>query len=119
MARSALTPQTTAASGIVLAAAVAVDAVNGNEFSNGGRTLIEITNGAASSVTATFITNGTYNVGAVAYPISDLAVVVASSTTKACGPFDMTLFNSASSTVQIDWSSGTSITARVITLGTA
>ena len=119
MARSSLTVQTTAASGIVLAAAAAVDGSNGNEFANDGRTFIEVTKGAASSITATFVTNGTYNVGAVAYPISDLAVVLASSTTKAMGPFDKTLFDSASGTVEINWSSGTSVTARVISLGTA
>lgn len=119
MARTALTVQTTAASGIVLAAAVAVDAGNGNEFANDGRTQVHITNGAASSVTATFVTNGTYNVGSVAYPIADLAIIVASSTTVAAGPFDKTLFDSATARVEINWSSGTSITARVISLGVA
>jgi hypothetical protein len=84
------------------------------------RSIIEITNGGSGSpVTATFITNGTYLVGAVAYAIADLAVAIASGTTKVCGPFDTTLFNSATGTVQVDWSSGTSMTARVITLGTA
>lgn len=119
MARTAFVPVTTAAAGTVLSAATAVDAGNGNEFTNAGRAIIEITNGAAATITATFTTNGTYNVGAVSYAIADLAVTVASSTSKVCGPFDSTLFNSASGTVQVDWSSGTSITARVITLGTA
>lgn len=119
MARSALTPQTTAASGIVLASAAAVDQPNGNEFVNDGRTLIEITNGSASGITATFITNGTYNVGSVAYAIADNQVIVAATTSKAVGPFDKTLYNSATGTVQVDWSSGTTITARVIALGTA
>lgn len=119
MPRSSLTVQTTAASGVVLAAATAADGANGNEFVNDGRTLIEITNGSGSSITATFITNGTYNVSSVAYPIADLAVAVAASTTKACGPFDRTLFNSATSTVQVDWSLAASVTTRVISLGTA
>lgn len=120
MARSPFTGVTSAAAGSVVSAPAAVDAANGNEFTNNGRALIEITNGGTGSpITATIITNGTYSVGSVAYAIADLAVSIASGVTKVCGPFDTTLFNSATGTVQIDWSSGTSMTARVITLGTA
>lgn len=119
MARAPLTPVTTSASGSVLGAPAAVDAANGNEFENAGRSLIEIVNGSASSITATFVTNGTYSVGATSYAIADLTVAIAASATKACGPFDTTLFNSGTNTVQVDWSSGTSITARVIALGTS
>lgn len=119
MARSPLTPVTTSASGSILAAAGAVDASNGNEFENAGRAMIEITNGSATACTATFVTNGSYSVGAVAYAIADLTVVIATSQTKVCGPFDTTLFNSATNTVEINWSHGTTITARVITMGTA
>jgi len=110
---------TTAAAGVTLPAPAAVDAANGNEFVNTGRELIEITNAAASAITATFITNNTYNVGSTAYAIADKAVVVAAGTTVGSGQFDRTLFNSATNTVQVDWSSGTSITARVISLGTS
>jgi len=119
MARAPFTPVLSGASGTVLSAPGAVDAANGNEFANAGRTMIEITNSSASSITATFITNGTYSVGAATYAIADLAVAIAASATKVCGPFDTTLFNSATSTVQVDWTSGTSITARCITMGTA
>jgi uncharacterized protein (DUF697 family) len=120
MARTALTPVTTAAAGVVLAAAAAVDAVNGNSFVNTGRELIEITNGSGSPITVTFITTQTYNIGAVTYAIADLAVTIAAGVTKACGPFDKTLFNdSATGTVGVDFSSGTTVTARVISLGTA
>lgn len=119
MARAPFTPVLSSASGSVLSAPAAVDAGNGNEFANAGRTMIEIVNGSASAVSATFITNGTYSVGSTAYAIADLVVAIAASGTKMCGPFDTTLFNSATSTVQIDWSSGTSITARCITMGTS
>lgn len=120
MARSSFSPVTSAAAGTVLSAATSVDAVNGNEFANAGRATIEITNGGTGApITATIVTNGTYSVGAVAYAIADLTVSVASGTTKVCGPFDTTLFNSGTSTVQVDWSSGTSVTARVIVLGTS
>lgn len=120
MAYSPISGVTSAAAGTVLSAAGSVDGSNGNEFTNNGRALIEITNGGTGSpITATFITNGTYSVGAVSYDITDLAVAVASGTSKVCGPFDTTLFNSPTGTVQMTWSSATSVTARVITLGTA
>jgi hypothetical protein len=117
MARSTLTPTTVAATGVVLASAVAVDAGNGNEWTNTGRSLIEIFNNSASAITATFVTNGTYSVGTQAYAIADNTVTVAASATVGAGPFDTALYNSATSTVQVNWSSGTSITARVILLG--
>src|SRR6185436_9405795 len=119
MARSPFTPVTSSASGSVQSAPAAVDAANGNEFANAGRTSIEITNSSASSITATFVTNGTYSVGAATYAIADLAVAVAASATKVCGPFDTTLFNSATNTVEVNWTSGTSITARCTTMGTS
>jgi hypothetical protein len=119
MARTTLTVQTTAASGIVAAAATAVDQPNGNKFTNDGRTWIEIINGAGTTLTVTFITNGTYNVQAVAYPIADLAPTIAGTTTKVFGPFDKTLFNDSNGDVNVDFSSGTTVTARVFALGTA
>lgn len=116
---TALTPQTTAASGVVLAAAASLDGTSGNKFVNDGRTMILINNASASSITATFTTTGTYNVGAVAYPIADLTVTVLSSSEKACGPFDKTLFNDSNGDVIVTWSAVTTVTARVIALGTA
>lgn len=120
MARSPISGITTAAAGTVLATPSSVDAVNGNEFTNNGRAIMNVINGSASVVlTATFVTNGSYNVGAVAYPIADLTVTVATGSTKVCGPFDTTLFNSATGTVEVNWSTATSVTATVVTLGTA
>src|SRR5215831_17632442 len=119
MARTAFAVTTTAAAGTTLPAAVAVDQPNGNQFTNTGRELIEITNGAASNINVTFITNGVYSVGSVQYPIADLVVLVVNATTKVCGPFDKVLFNDGSGNVDVDYSSGTSITARVISLGSA
>lgn len=119
MARTALTVTTTAAAGVVLPAPVAVDAPNGNQFVNTGREQIEVTNGSGSPITATFTTNGVYTVGAVQYAIADLVVTIAAGATKACGPFDKTLFNDGTGLVLVDWSSGTTVTARVVSLGTA
>ncbi len=119
MARSPFTPVTTAASGVVLASGVPVDASNGNEWTNAGRSIIEISNNSASAVTATFVTNGTYNVGTTAYAIADSFVTIAPSATQVVGPFDSALYNSATTTVQVNWTSGTNIVARVIVLGTS
>ncbi|HYW89248.1 MAG TPA: hypothetical protein VFB50_15865 [Chloroflexota bacterium] len=119
MARTQLAVTTTAAGGTTLPAAVAVDQANGNSFTNTGREMIEITNGAASNINVTFTTNGVYSVGSVQYAIADLVVLVVNATTKVCGPFDKALFNDGAGNVDVDWSSGTSITARVISLGSA
>lgn len=120
MARTALTPTTSAAAGTTLPAAVAVDQPNGNQFLNPtGRAIIEVTNGSGSSITATFITNGVYSVGSIQYAIADLVVTIAAGVTRVCGPFDKTLFNDGTGNVQVDWSSGTTVTARVIEVGSA
>lgn len=118
MPRTAFTVTTAAAAGTVLPAAGAVDAASGNSFPNpNGRAFIEITNGAGAPITVTFTTNGVYYVGAVQYAVADLAVTVTNATSKICGPFDRPLFNDATNNVLVDWSSGTTITARVIELG--
>jgi len=120
MARTVLTVTTTAAAGTVLPTAVAVDAANGNSFPNTGREMIEVTNGAGAPVTLTITTYGTYAVGAVTYAIADPAISITNATSKVFGPFDKTLYNNTTTGhVDLDWSSGTSITARVIALGTA
>lgn len=113
-----LTVQTTAAAGIVLSTATAADAT-GNFFTNSGREFIEITNASVGTITVTFVTAGTYNVGATTYPISDLAVTVSPSTTKGCGPFDRALFSDANNRVNITYSGVTSLSVKVIGLGTA
>lgn len=120
MTRTTLTVTTSAAAGTVLPAAVAVDAPNGNQFTNTGRELVHVTNGAAANITVGFTTNDTiYTVGSVAYAIADLNVTVQNGTTKIMGPFDTTLFNDANNLVRVDFSSGTTITINVIKMGTA
>lgn len=119
MARTSLTVTTTAAQGAVLPAMAAVDQPNGNQFLNTGRELIEVTNGSGSTITVTFITNGVYTVGTVQYAIADSAQTIAAGATKAFGPFDKTLYNDGTGQVLVDYTSGTTVTARVISLGTA
>jgi hypothetical protein len=106
---------TTAATGTVLPVLGAPD-VTGNTFVNTGREWIEIANGSATPLTATIVTSGTYSVGTVSYAIADNVVVVANATSKICGPFDVGLYGSV---VTITWSSITTITARVCSLGAA
>jgi hypothetical protein len=114
MPRTALTVTTTAKTGVVQPAMVAVDAANGNSFVNTGREVIEINNGGGSPITVTFVTTLTYQ----GYAIADQTVSVTNGTVKLCGPFDTALFNDTTdSTIGIDYSSGTSVTARVTKLG--
>lgn len=117
MTRTAFTVTSIVAAGTVLPASGAVDAGNGNSFVNDGRTIIEVTNGAAAPINVTFTTNGVYNVGSVAYAVADPVIAVVNATSKVFGPFDKLLYNdTATGTVFVDWSSGTTITARVLSL---
>lgn len=124
MPRTAFTPNACTAHGTVLAASVAVDQPNGNSFPNpSGRALIEITNAAGSPITVTFTTSANYitmnGATQVTDAVADNAQTVTNATSKIFGPFDRNLYNDASGNVLVDYSSGTSITARVIEPGTA
>lgn len=119
MARTAFTVTSSLFSGTVLPAAAAVDAPNGNSVANAsGRVAIEVTNGAAAPITVTITTNGNYTTGGGSHAVADDAITVTNGTSKIIGPWDPGLYNDASSNVLIDWSSGTTITARCIALGT-
>lgn len=113
-----LTPTTSTTAGVVYAAATAAD-VTGNQFVNPtGRAVVEVINGAGAPITGTFVTQGVYSTGAATYPIADLAVTVTNGTTKIVGPFDKALFNDTNGFVQVTWSSITSVTVRVLEMGT-
>ncbi len=116
---TALTPINSTAPGTVLTASAAVDNTNGNKFANPtGRAIIEITNGSGSTLNATFTTQANYNVvgtnGSVSYAVADINVAVTNATSKVCGPFDKSLYNDANGNVIVNFSSGSSVTARVI-----
>src|SRR3954462_2288883 len=117
---TALTPINSTAPGTTLAAAAAVDGTNGNKFTNPtGRAIIEITNGAAGVINVTFTTTATYNVvgtngTSVTYNLADPLIAVTNATSKVFGPFDKSLYNDTNGNVIVNYSSGTSITARVI-----
>lgn len=116
---TALTPINATAPGTVLTASAAVDNTNGNKFANPtGRAIIEITNGSGGTLNVTFTTSATYNVvgtnGTVTYNVADPLIAVANATSKVFGPFDKSLYNDANGNVIVNFSSGTSVTARVI-----
>lgn len=119
MARTAFTVTTSTFGGTVLPAPAAVDAPNGNSIANpNGRCTLEVTNGAGSPVTVTVTTNQSYNTAGGAHAVADEAITVTNGTSKIIGPWDPGLYNDATGNVLIDWSSGTTITARAIALGT-
>lgn len=111
-----LTSTTSTAHGIVLPAAQAVSA--SDTFANAGRTLLEVNNGGGSPITATFITSGVFTVtSGVSYPVEDDAQTVTNGTSKVFGPFNTLAF--PTSPITVTFSGTTSVTARVIELGTA
>lgn len=116
---TALTPINSTAPGTVLTASAAVDGTNGNKFANPtGRAIIEITNGAAAVINVTFTTTATYNVtgtaSTITYNVADPLIGVTNGTSKVFGPFDKTLYNDTNGNVIVNYSSGASVTARVI-----
>lgn len=119
MTATSLSVTTTAALGTTFNAAAAVDQANGNTFTNTGREAIIITNLSGSTLTVTFTCNDHYKVATVNYAVTNLAVTLNNNTSKVCGPFDKTLFNDGSGNVDIAWSTGTNVTARVFSLGSS
>lgn len=116
MPYTALAVTTSSKDGATLAAATAVDGTNGNAFVNTGRETIEITNGGVSPINVTFITTLTY----AGFGIADNVIAITNGTTKVCGPFDTALYNGsdpAANSIGFTFSSATSVTARVIKLG--
>lgn len=109
--RSALTATQITTSGITetLAAANA----DGNKFYNNGKRFIEVYNGYTATITATFVTPGTF----MGLAIADKTVAVAASTTKYVGPFPGPLYNQLSGSdkgmVYVNYTGVTSVTVAV------
>lgn len=122
MARTAFTVTTSTFGGTVLPAAGAVDAVNGNSIANtgatAGRVALEVTNGAGAPITVTITTSGSVNTAGGAHAIADDVITVTNGTSKTIGPWDPSIYNDPTTgTVLVDWSSGTTITARAVAQG--
>lgn len=110
MARTAFTVTDSGGpAGTTLPAMAAVDAANGNTIANTGKEMLEITNGSGGSLTVTFATSFLYQ----GYAVADKPVTIANGASRICGPWDTTLFGSS---IDIDWSTGSSVTARALKL---
>ena len=116
MAATALTVTTTAAAGTVWPAGTAVDLGNGNSFTNTGREAMIVTNTSGGVLTVTIVTSGVYGVGSVNYAVADVTATQSNNVSRIYGPFDTTLFGSS---VSVSWSTGTNVTANVLSLGSA
>lgn len=111
MARATLTPQEVSRAGLTHTFA-AVDAANGNEFVNDGKSVLYVKNAGVGSINVTASTPGTVDGLAVA----DLVVAVANGVNKMIGPFPPGIYNQSDGKVYVDWSGGSSVTAAVIRL---
>lgn len=116
MSATALTVTTTAAAGVSWPAMAAVDNGNGNTITNSGREAIIVTNLSGSTLTVGIVTSGVYQVQTVNYAVADVSATLNNNTSKIFGPFDPTLFGT---TVTFSWSTGTNVTAGVLSLGVA
>lgn len=104
MARSALTVQQIARTGIVPSYAAAN--VAGNSLANSGKEFLHIKNGAVSSITVTIETPGTVDGQAVA----DRTVTIGAGAEKMIGPFPPQTYNQDSGEVYVDYSAITTVT---------
>lgn len=112
MARTAITPQQIARTGLASALATP-DQANGNTFANDGQCFLYVKNAAGSPITVTIATPGTVD----GLAIADLTVSVPATTgERMIGPFPPGIYNQSDGTVYVDWSSATSVTAGVFRL---
>lgn len=103
---------TTATSSGILKPALVTAAVGGDQFSNNGRTYLEITNGGASPITVTVASQRACDQG-TAHNVTNS---VTNATTEIMGPFDPGRFNDASGMVQVTYSAVTSVTVGAFAL---
>ena len=114
MARTSLTVQEPTRIAQVTLTANAVDAANGNRFVNDGKTFLEVTNGSGGSLTVTIQMPQLYDTDLT---ISDRTYTIANGANVAIGPWPTsynTTYDSVSDSIGVDWSTGTSVTVKVI-----
>lgn len=113
MARTALTVQEPTRFTEITPTANAVDAVNGNRYTNDGKIVLRVVNGSGGSLTVSVITPQLYDVD---LPVPSRTYTIASGT-RYIGPFP-TSYNdtvdSATDQVSVDWSTGSSVTVEVV-----
>ena len=110
MARSALTNQVIATSGIVPSAAAAN--VDGNSFDNDGAVFFHAINGSGGDLTLTFQTPAQV----AGEPITERAVVVSAGAEEFIGPFNTSVFNQSTGEVYVDYSGVGSLTVAAFNL---
>lgn len=98
--------------GVNLAAALtAVDGTNGNNFSNDGTTLLRVKNGSAGAITVTVkFASQAVDGATLVNPIGKTYSIPATTGDRLMGPFPVVTYGS---TVEVTFSSGTTVTAAV------
>jgi hypothetical protein len=113
-----LPTNTSTAHGAALSAPQAVTASD-TFTNNAGRTLLEVTNGSGGSLTVTFVPGSTFTISSgVTYSYASDAQTVVAGAGKIFGPFNTAIFGSGT-TVTVNFSATTSVTARVVEMGPA
>lgn len=113
MARTVLTVQSVARTGLT-PAYVAGDQANGHMFDNTSqRVMIHVKNGGSSSIIVTIPTPGTVD----ALAIADLSVSVPAGAERMIGPFPRAVYDQAARTVWVDLSADTSVTLGAFRVG--
>lgn len=111
MARTARSAFATSRAGTTIAYS-AVDATNGEALANDGRTILHVINGGVAPITVT--QNWTAAASSQdGITIPPRAVTIANGTDKAMGPFPVALYGT---TMNIDYSGGTTVTAAAMKL---
>lgn len=88
----------------------AVDAANGNNFAHSGTTFLAVKNASGSSITVTVATPYTQD----SLSLADLTATVEDGETRLIGPFPRDSYEQSDGKVNVDWSSGTSVTVAVL-----
>lgn len=114
MARTALSVQDVGQyAGSVAVTANAADNSNGNTFPNDGKTFLVVVNGSGGSLTVT-VTGATTPDRTYGQTLTK-TYTVANGATRFIGPFSQAAFNQSTGVVNVDWSTGTSVTCGVVT----
>lgn len=103
-----LTVQKVAQSG--LAPSFGAAASGGDEFANGGRTMLHVKNGGGASITVTITSVKQCDQGST----HNVQVSVPAGGERVIGPFDPTRFNNSSGRVAVSYSAVTSVTVAAL-----
>jgi len=93
----------------------AVDATNGDEFINDGKTTIRLVGGASASATVTVQNPSTRD----GMGVDDLTITIGNNETHELGPFPPGFHQADTNKIYVDYSSGTDLTVAVVSLRSA